>query len=161
MGDPAGIGPDVVLMAWAQRQEHALPAFFVCGDPDLYRKRTDALGLDVPVQMIETPEQAMTGFEQALPVIDLAAKATSECGKPAADDASLVLQSLDQAISYCVQGEASALVTAPINKAVLYSAGFDHQGHEIASGEPQQQRLGRQDARQPGRKHEQGEHHET
>lgn len=64
MGDPAGIGPEVIAKAWARRVEAGLPAFFATGDA-----RAIAAVWDGPVTIIAHPEAANRVFETALPVL--------------------------------------------------------------------------------------------
>ena len=64
-GEPAGIGPDITLLAWLRRTELKLPAFYLRGDAGLLRERARALGLDV--RLVETsPEDAVAAFADAL-----------------------------------------------------------------------------------------------
>src|SRR5690606_10154930 len=49
MGEPAGIGPEVTLKAWAARKAEALPAFLAVGAPSLYRDLAARLKLDIPI----------------------------------------------------------------------------------------------------------------
>ena len=86
LGEPAGIGPDLTLQVWRQRSELNLPPFYVIGDPDFYRQRSSALGLDVPVAAIMAP-QAVTTFARALPVAPLDLKISAEPGHPDATSA--------------------------------------------------------------------------
>ena len=68
MGDPAGIGPDIALMSWLQRQHHALPPFVLYADPDVLAQRARALGLAVPLAAVASPAEAAAAFaERACP----------------------------------------------------------------------------------------------
>src|SRR5262245_18042013 len=69
LGDPAGIGPDITLQGWRLRQTHALHPFAVYGDADALRRRAGALGLDVPVVVVDRLDAAMPLFTEALPVV--------------------------------------------------------------------------------------------
>ena len=68
MGDPAGIGPDIALISWLQRQHHALPPFVLYADPDVLAQRARALGLAVPLAAVASPAEATAAFAVALPV---------------------------------------------------------------------------------------------
>ncbi len=126
MGEPAGIGPELVLMAWQQRSETAPFALFA--DPDLIRGRASLIGLDVPI--VETTlAQASGVFASALPVIPLAAKAAIEPGRPDVAGAAAVIEAIERAVAATRDGTARAVVTLPIMKDVLYRAGFTHPGH--------------------------------
>jgi 4-hydroxythreonine-4-phosphate dehydrogenase len=128
MGEPAGIGGEIALMAWHGAGKRP-PPFFVLDDPDRLAALAGRIGLAVPVTEISAPEQALDTWVDALPVlrIDLAAKSVPGAPNPA--NAAAVIQSIDRAVSLVGEGRAAAVVTNPIHKAVLYGAGFRHPGH--------------------------------
>src|SRR5215468_8933504 len=68
MGDPKGIGPDIALMSWRERQRHGLPNFVICGDPDVLAGRAHTLGLEVPIKPLASLAEAADVFADALPV---------------------------------------------------------------------------------------------
>lgn len=128
MGEPAGIGPDVTLLAWAGREAEPLPPFFVVGDPALYRRRAALLGLDVAVRVV-APGDAVAVFDKALPVVPVGRAVAGDAGRLAATDAPAVVAAIEQAVDLVRLGEAAAVVTNPIHKHALYEAGFSHPGH--------------------------------
>ena len=128
LGEPAGIGPELTLDIWRRRATLAVPPFYVVGDPDFYRTRAAALGLDVPVQTV-TPPQAADMFDRALPVVPLDIKVTAQPGKPDATSAPAAIGSIRRAVADVMAGRASAVATNPIAKNVLYSSGFAEPGH--------------------------------
>jgi len=128
LGEPAGIGPDIALLAWLRRDELKLPPFYLLGDAAFVARRAEALGLKVPVAEVGTA-LACTAFAQALPVAATGKHATAGPGKPDASSADAALSSIRQAVADVVAGRASAVVTNPIAKSVLYRAGFKHPGH--------------------------------
>ncbi|MFD2031192.1 4-hydroxythreonine-4-phosphate dehydrogenase PdxA [Ancylobacter dichloromethanicus] len=127
-GEPAGVGPDITLAAWLLRDARALPPFFVTGDAGLLRRRAARLGLAVPVREC-TPEQARALFPDALPVVNAGPTATADPGKPDASSAAAACAAIDSAVALVKAGRASAVVTNPISKAVLYADGFGFPGH--------------------------------
>jgi 4-hydroxythreonine-4-phosphate dehydrogenase len=132
MGEPAGIGPELVLMAW--RHRHDLPAFCVFGDPALLRDRAARIG--VAVNVIETTEESTPDiFLRGLPVIRLKAVAAAEPGKPDVASAAAVIEAIERSVESVRRGASRAVVTAPIMKDVLYKAGFAHPGHTEFLGE--------------------------
>lgn len=129
MGDPAGIGPEIVLRAWHARRTHKLPSFVVYGDPDLFAERGALLGLDATVREVASPAEAVTIFSTALPVIAVRLDHPSTPGAPSIRNAKAVIASIDQAVADAAQAGVAAVVTCPIAKSVLYDAGFRHPGH--------------------------------
>ncbi|TBW39773.1 4-hydroxythreonine-4-phosphate dehydrogenase PdxA [Siculibacillus lacustris] len=127
MGEPAGIGPDVTLVAWARRADHRLAPFYAIGDAELYARRAAALGLTVPIARI-APEAAAAVFDRALPVVDIG-RVIGEPGRTATEDAPIVIAAIERAVADVAAGRAGAVVTAPIHKHALYAAGFSHPGH--------------------------------
>jgi 4-hydroxythreonine-4-phosphate dehydrogenase len=126
-GEPAGIGPDITLKAWLRRDELKLPAFYWLGDAGFLDRRAHALGLNVRIAEIK-PEQATKTFAQALPVVTIGHVATAQPGHPDDSSAGAALTSIRHAVDDVMAGRASAVVTNPIAKNVLYRAGFRHPG---------------------------------
>jgi 4-hydroxythreonine-4-phosphate dehydrogenase len=127
-GEPAGIGPDITIKAWLRRNELKLPPFYVLGDRDFLSHRASALGLDVKFADIG-PEDAIAAFADALPVVATGHPATAGPGQPDSTSAGAAMASIRQAVADVAAGRASAVVTNPISKGVLYRAGFRHPGH--------------------------------
>ena len=128
LGEPAGIGPDITLMAWHRRNELKLPPFYVIADPQCLERRAHRLGLTVPIAVVE-PAQAQARFGEALPVVKLDQPATAEPGVPNASSAPAAIASIDRAVADVIGGAAAAVVTNPVAKSVLYKSGFAEPGH--------------------------------
>ena len=128
LGEPAGIGPDIALACWRRRKDLGLPSFYIIGDIPFLAERARLLGLDIPLMLAE-PEQAFAGFETALPVVGLGHPVTAGPGKPDASSAPTAIGAIRRAVADVTQGRAAAVVTNPIAKSVLYSAGFSEPGH--------------------------------
>ncbi|MBI1261536.1 MAG: 4-hydroxythreonine-4-phosphate dehydrogenase PdxA [Rhizobiales bacterium] len=129
MGEPAGIGPEITLMAWLARESASLPPFFVIGDPSLYSGLAERLGLKVPVSLISEPSEAAESFAVTLPVLPLHLAAPVTAGQLNPMNAAAVMASIDQACDLVQSGQASGLVTNPIHKRALYEAGLTVPGH--------------------------------
>jgi 4-hydroxythreonine-4-phosphate dehydrogenase len=128
MGEPAGIGPDLILQLYAERDARALPAFLVYGHAEFLRQRAQRLGLAINIAEA-TPETAAAVFANALPVLSLEGDVPDTPGQSATSTSKVVIQAIASAVADTRSGRTSAVVTAPINKAVLYEAGFSHPGH--------------------------------
>jgi 4-hydroxythreonine-4-phosphate dehydrogenase len=122
LGDPAGIGPEIVGAAWSALKESG-PAFFVVGCAE-----TIACA-GWPVERIDRPAEAAGVFAAALPVLDIALEHPASPGRPSAECAPQVIAWIERAVGLALAGEAAGVVTAPIAKSVLYDAGFRHPGH--------------------------------
>ena len=128
IGEPAGIGPDIAIQAWLRRNELKLPAFYLLGDRDFLGKRAKALELELKLADVRA-ENASDAFADALPVVATGHIATARPGQPDHTSASTAMFSIRQAVGDVLAGRASAVVTNPIAKSVLYRTGFRHPGH--------------------------------
>lgn len=128
LGEPAGIGPDIALLAWQRRNELALPPFYITGDAGFLDTRAKALGLTLRIEQV-SPDGATQTFATALPVVETGAPATAKPGQPDATSAEAAIASIRHAVADVRAGRAGAVVTNPIAKSVLYRAGFKHPGH--------------------------------
>jgi len=118
---------ELALRAWLRRAEIGAP-FFVIADPAALRALAQSLALPAPVAVV-TPEEAAAAFDRALPVVPLQASAAATPGRPDAAFAGATIESIERAVGYVRSGAASAVVTNPIAKHVLYEAGFAFPGH--------------------------------
>jgi 4-hydroxythreonine-4-phosphate dehydrogenase len=129
LGDPAGIGPDITLQAYAQRSSAPIPPFVFLGDPDVLANRARALGLNVAIEALGDVADAPSVFADALPVLPISVDRPVVAGHPDPAAAPAVLQSIERAVSLVRDGAATAAVTNPISKATLTRAGFGFPGH--------------------------------
>jgi len=127
LGDPAGIGPELLCEAWVRREAEGLPPFFVVGGARVLAEAAARRGLDVPIAAIASPAEAESAFDRALPVVgDIDGDYTP--GQPDPDGARLALESLEQATVLALRREATGIVTAPVSKALLADIGFAFPG---------------------------------
>ena len=124
MGDPAGIGPDITLAAWASAKAEPTAPFMLLSDPEFMRGRAEILELDMAIEEIAGADDALKVFPKALPVLPVALQGPIVPGQPEAAAVPAILSAIERAVELVYQGEASALVTNPINKKLLYDSGF-------------------------------------
>jgi 4-hydroxythreonine-4-phosphate dehydrogenase len=128
LGDPAGIGPEVILGAWQRlRAERRAPPAFVVGGPAILRAAAEALGIDCPIVPIADPAEALFASAAGLPVM-AGLDAPWTPGQPSPDGARLALASLSWSTRFALSGVASGLVTAPVSKGALAAIGWDYPG---------------------------------
>jgi 4-hydroxythreonine-4-phosphate dehydrogenase len=123
LGDPAGIGPEVVAKCWDSRLTLGLPPFVAVGDG-----HSLAAVWDGPIEVVDDPGQADAAFDHALPLIQVPAAGTHVAGHPTVAGAHCSLDSLELAVGLARSGSASGVVTGPVSKAQLYAIGFQHPG---------------------------------
>ncbi|KWV41008.1 4-hydroxythreonine-4-phosphate dehydrogenase [Rhizobium altiplani] len=127
-GDPAGVGPDVTLLAWMRRRELGLPPFVFIGDPDVLASRAKLLGLTIAIRETDCTN-ANDVFADALPVLPITAGIDVVAGEPHVATAKSTIAAIERAVSLTMSGEALGVVTNPIAKSVLYESGFPFPGH--------------------------------
>jgi 4-hydroxythreonine-4-phosphate dehydrogenase len=128
MGDPAGIGGELTLRIWLALRGTG-PCLVALDDPERLTVLARTLGLDVPVRIVDRASDAVAVFPDALPVLPVRLPEAAIPGRPNPANAAAVVTSIERATGLCLSGEASAMVTNPINKAALYQAGFHYPGH--------------------------------
>ena len=127
LGDPAGVGPELIAEAWLRRAQEGLPPFFVCGGRSVLEQVARKMGKAVPIIAIDEIADARAAFSQGLPVLGAPGPAWRP-GQPDSDGASLAYDSLKWATSMVRSGLAGGLVTGPIAKSLLAAIGFDYPG---------------------------------
>jgi len=128
MGEPAGIGPDLVLRLYAARRELGLPPFIVYGHLDFLKARAERLGLKITLAPGD-PRDAPSIFTEALPVAHVDGLVPDKPGEPTPLSGKAGIEAIARAVEASLTGATRGVVTAPIHKAVLYAAGFRHPGH--------------------------------
>jgi 4-hydroxythreonine-4-phosphate dehydrogenase len=123
LGDPAGVGPEIVAKAWEARTASGLPPFFAIGQCASIRAVWSG-----PLRAVSGPDEALACFPEALPVVLVGDRANITPGAPDLDGARIALDSLEIAVGLTRSGAASALVTGPVSKSQLYAVGFTHPG---------------------------------
>jgi 4-hydroxythreonine-4-phosphate dehydrogenase len=129
MGEPAGIGGEITLMAWRAARARGLPVFAAIDDAARLEALAAKLGLAVPIKSIAGLAEAERAFESGLPVLNRPLAAPSVFGHPDPRNARAIIAAIDEAADLALSGEAPAMVTNPIHKAGLYAAGFRAPGH--------------------------------
>lgn len=123
MGDPAGIGPEVIAKAWTQRDQAGLPPFFAVGDARAIERVWQG-----PLARIGDLSEVCSAFPDALPVLTVDDGGEIVPGRPDADGARCALHALELAAGLTRSGAARGLVTGPVAKSQLYEIGFTHPG---------------------------------
>lgn len=129
LGEPAGIGPDCVLLAF-QAQPELFQDIIIVAKPCWLIGRAQELSLTVPISKCDA------GFKRDVKQLTLwvfdptqDAERVVVAGKPSAQEAEAVVACIRVAAELCLQKKAKGLITAPIEKAILKDGGFDFPGH--------------------------------
>ena len=125
-GEPAGIGPDLVL-AIAQQ---AWPVeLVVVADPQLMQQRAQQLGLDITFRIYDPDAAAIPQPAGTLTIAPVSLIADVTPGKLDSANGTYVLKTLERAARGALDGEFAALVTGPVHKGVINDAGVPFSGH--------------------------------
>jgi 4-hydroxythreonine-4-phosphate dehydrogenase len=128
MGEPAGIGPDLILQLYDRREDIDLPPFLVFGNLAFLAARARRLGLNINFAQTSV-DRAADEFPVALPVFHVDGLVPDKPGDTSPLSGKVVIESISQAVAQTLDGRCRGLVTGPIHKAALYAAGFKYPGH--------------------------------
>ena len=133
IGEPAGIGPDVILRALAQ-EGAGLPPLFLIGDCALLHARARQIGLAPDLCAVDKPDAlppivAVSSAGGPVPVLGWGGAVDHRPGMLNRDAAQYVIKALHLGVSCVRAGLAGALVTGPIHKGHLLESGFRFAGH--------------------------------
>jgi 4-hydroxythreonine-4-phosphate dehydrogenase len=126
MGDPAGIGPEIILRALAQEKVRRLARFLVFGNPRVLEETAERLSLEMPLARAEEPAFA---DEPQVVAADRMGEAPLLPGRWSDRTGRASLSYIFRAVEACKGGLADGMVTAPISKAAIHRAGCKHPGH--------------------------------
>ncbi|MFJ5355320.1 4-hydroxythreonine-4-phosphate dehydrogenase PdxA [Pectobacterium sp. CHL-2024] len=125
-GEPAGIGPDLVI-ALAQQ---AWPVeLVICADPDLLLSRALQLSMPLTLRDYQPGQHAQPQQAGSLTILPIAAPATIIPGQLNVANSAYVVETLARACDGCLNGEFAALITGPVHKGIINDAGVPFSGH--------------------------------
>ena len=125
-GEPAGIGPELVVMI---AQQPFAAELIVCADPDLLHKSASACGLPIKLEDYNpesVPKEHKPGTIKILPV---RLKCESRAGHLEVQNAAYVIECLKQACLGCLDNKFDAMTTGPVQKSIINDAGISFSGH--------------------------------
>ena len=124
-GEPAGIGPDLIIQHVQTAQAHEL----VCiADPTMLQQRAKKLGLPLHINIYDA-KKTQSQAPSTLTVLEQPLVNPSVCGVADKVNAQSQLTALKRAVQGCMSGEFSALITGPMHKGNINEAGIPFTGH--------------------------------
>lgn len=126
MGDPAGIGPEVIVKAYPQLWKDSRP--IVVGDAETINDAISICDVDLSVETVESAGTARFD-ERTVPVVDLDNVDDLTRGEVREEYGASSLEYIETAIELAQSGDIDAITTAPINKQATKRAGSTHAGH--------------------------------
>ena len=130
LGDPHGVGPEVVLKSLADPRMLRLFQPVLVGSAHVLKTHANKLGFrNLRLQVVQQPPDEVP--EQGLTVLDIASGEKPEVhfGKVTQEAGALAMEAVAKAVDLCREGHAEAMVTAPISKEALARAGYKDPGH--------------------------------
>ena len=129
MGDPAGIGPEVIMKALAQEAARAICNPLVIGDANRLRKAGWLVGAPVAVDALGDAKQANFAAS-AVQCLDLKLVPDDlPFGQVSAAAGEVAYRCIEKAVEVVQAGGAQAICTAPLSKEALHAAGHKFPGH--------------------------------
>ncbi|MFN2556473.1 MAG: 4-hydroxythreonine-4-phosphate dehydrogenase PdxA [Nitriliruptorales bacterium] len=135
LGDPAGIGPEIVARTLADPPSAVEAVGLAVGDARTLRRAIEVCGLEVDVNPVASVAEAR--FEAGrIDILDLEVLDSDPAwGEVSAESGRAALAAIERATDEALQGRVDGMVTAPINKEALWKAGSEHLGHTELLGE--------------------------
>ncbi|SNB47563.1 4-hydroxythreonine-4-phosphate dehydrogenase PdxA [Geobacter sp. DSM 9736] len=130
MGDPTGIGPEIIASALSDPDVRRMCCPFVVGDSEAMARAVRITGVNLNIRTVSSIKEVSDHENQVclLPMTKLSQR-DLEFGKPTDAVGEAVYRYIVEATRLCMAGAADAMVTAPINKEVMNRAGHNYPGH--------------------------------
>ena len=125
-GEPAGIGPELLIQAVQDGCAQQLVAF---ADPDMLLQRAKLLGLPLRLKPFDLNCPASPLLPGELYIFPISSANQAKVGELDTANAPYVLACLDAAIDACQTKQCDAVVTGPVQKSIINDAGIDFSGH--------------------------------
>jgi 4-hydroxythreonine-4-phosphate dehydrogenase len=140
MGDPTGVGPEIILKAWLAGDWDSLGrTLLVAGDPAVLCRAASVLGTSLEITKaiggLATHQLHAGGRRLALRALSDLSEERLEWGRPSVACGAAMVKYVEWACDRCLAGQAAGMVTAPINKQAILAAGCDAPGHTELLGQ--------------------------
>jgi 4-hydroxythreonine-4-phosphate dehydrogenase len=131
MGDPCGVGPEVIVKALGSPAVRECCTPFVIGDSAAMERALAVCGSPLSLRMITVPDQAHTVQDNEIAILALSRLENADLiyGQPTSASGDVAYRYICSAAHFCLDGQAAAMVTAPISKEALNRAGHHYPGH--------------------------------
>jgi 4-phospho-D-threonate 3-dehydrogenase / 4-phospho-D-erythronate 3-dehydrogenase len=130
MGDPSGIGPEIIIKALHDRAVPSMCRPVVFGDRGILEREAVRLGIPHVFETVASSDKFLTGSD-ATAIVEVSSLNPADVlyGKPTAAGGRAMAECITAAVALAKSGEIDAIVTAPISKMVLHDAGYNYPGH--------------------------------
>lgn len=130
MGDPAGIGPEIIVKALGDKDIYGLCRPVVLGDSEVLSSTVSKESQDRSIHTVESPSEAESDSDRIdlLGISDLKDRRGLP-GKPTIEGGNAMVEYIVRAVDMCMKGSLGAMVTCPISKVLMHRAGYSYDGH--------------------------------
>jgi len=129
MGDPSGIGPEVVLKAVAEEEVRAVCRPVIIGDAQLLAHNARTLDLQCGYEIVRRDEELPSKFNDPIIFHLNNIQGHVEPGIESGAAGKAAAEYIEAAVELCAAGSIDAIATAPINKRALFLGGYSFPGH--------------------------------
>lgn len=131
MGDPCGVGPEIIVAALTDPATRSVCRPIVVGDQRTMQRALGVCNSSLQLQTVNSPTEAFDLPETVIPLLELSQLGETDIvyGKPSEQAGDAVYRYIRRAAELCLAGEVAAMATAPISKEAMHKAGHDYPGH--------------------------------
>ncbi|MGD0915767.1 MAG: 4-hydroxythreonine-4-phosphate dehydrogenase PdxA [Thermodesulfobacteriota bacterium] len=130
MGDPTGIGPEIIIKALSMKEPFEACRPIIFGDREILSKAVNLLGLPTTIEVIEKiPEEGYLPQRIFLLPFSRLEVDSFHFGKPDTKCGEAMVKYVEEAVKWVGNGQLDALTTCPINKQAINAAGYPYSGH--------------------------------
>lgn len=131
MGDPSGVGPEIIVKALEEPSLREGADLLVLGDRQAMERALSVCGSGLTLTLVDDPAQAADMEPATLPLLAISDLSSSDMpyGKPSERAGDAVCRYIRRAAELCLTGAVAAMATAPISKESLNRAGHHYHGH--------------------------------
>jgi len=129
MGDPAGIGPEIIAKALLKTDVYEVCRPLVLGDVGCLEMASRSVG-SLSFQLISSASE-VAGGQGVIEVMPVSELREDSClpGQPTLAGGKAMVEYILKAVELAASGQVSAMVTGPISKALMHQAGYEFEGH--------------------------------
>jgi 4-hydroxythreonine-4-phosphate dehydrogenase len=131
MGDPCGVGPEIIVKALQSPELDGLCIPFVIGDHVAMERALRVVDSHLSLHSISEPEESLSAPVGTISLLALSKLGEDDLryGLPTAASGDAVYRYICSAARFCLDGRVAAMATAPISKEAMNRAGHDYPGH--------------------------------
>jgi 4-hydroxythreonine-4-phosphate dehydrogenase len=131
MGDPCGVGPEIIIKALQAPEVLQMCVPLVIGDRAALERALTLCNSPLKIYKIDSADDARNVPDSTIPLMALShlSEADIVYGAPSIAAGDAVYRYICHAAHLCLDGQVAAMTTAPINKGAMHQAGHDFPGH--------------------------------